>query len=356
MKRTAQACDAIGIAANQIAVPLNIILATLPVSKPTTNGYHGPNGRLCSSAAAANSTSYAPSAQQKPVHDGDAYGDASGGRTRAATPTQRKTPAQEQTKLVMFNVKISPAARSSLIFNTESCLSVPGYTGVVQRPASIIVDFQDELGHPRRLRAEGFASAIMQHEADHVKGITYPDVLRDRKFLFHQSQYAALHNALHTLNDQVDTPALAAVSALHDLSLFARQGRAKQRDAPALAAARTHALNTLRTVGASSSPSCNATDDNMVDDTHAQGMQPTGTAPCDVPPSMVCDPTFQPLEGLLAAHPAPHAVLDAIMFNRSESFTKWNRSRYRWTSMIRGRSHEMGFLHSLEPLFRLIGC
>ncbi len=57
----------------------------------------------------------------------------------------------------------------------EGCLSLPGLQGVVKRANEVIVKGQDETGKPVRIRAEGYAARVIQHEVDHLDGVLFID-------------------------------------------------------------------------------------------------------------------------------------------------------------------------------------
>lgn len=57
----------------------------------------------------------------------------------------------------------------------EGCMSVPDYTGNVQRAQSIVVQFLDEHGALRVLQTEGFEAVAIQHELDHLDGLLFLD-------------------------------------------------------------------------------------------------------------------------------------------------------------------------------------
>ncbi|MBI2911592.1 MAG: peptide deformylase [Chloroflexi bacterium] len=64
----------------------------------------------------------------------------------------------------------------------EGCLSVPGYEGVLSRPARVVVAGLGLTGEPVRLEAGGLLAKCLQHELDHLDGILYVDriqALRD---------------------------------------------------------------------------------------------------------------------------------------------------------------------------------
>lgn len=57
----------------------------------------------------------------------------------------------------------------------ESCLSVPGRCGTVERPERVTVCAQDRRGEPVRLEAEGLLAVCLCHEIDHLDGVVYVD-------------------------------------------------------------------------------------------------------------------------------------------------------------------------------------
>jgi peptide deformylase len=57
----------------------------------------------------------------------------------------------------------------------EGCLSIPGFTAVVERPSRVHVVGQDLEGNPQELDAEGLLARVVCHEIDHLDGILYLD-------------------------------------------------------------------------------------------------------------------------------------------------------------------------------------
>ena len=55
----------------------------------------------------------------------------------------------------------------------EGCLSVPGFTALVERPSRIQVIGQDLEGNPQEIDAEGLLARAFCHEIDHLDGILY---------------------------------------------------------------------------------------------------------------------------------------------------------------------------------------
>ena len=57
----------------------------------------------------------------------------------------------------------------------EGCLSIPGFTAVVERPDRVVVTGQDLDGNSQEKEAEGLLARVLCHEVDHLGGILYLD-------------------------------------------------------------------------------------------------------------------------------------------------------------------------------------
>lgn len=57
----------------------------------------------------------------------------------------------------------------------EGCLSFPGITVEVPRSARIGIEALDRYGRPVEMRAEGLLAVAIQHEIDHLDGVTLAD-------------------------------------------------------------------------------------------------------------------------------------------------------------------------------------
>ena len=57
----------------------------------------------------------------------------------------------------------------------EGCLSIPGFTAMVERPSHIGIRAQDLRGEPVERDAEGLLARVISHEIDHLDGILYLD-------------------------------------------------------------------------------------------------------------------------------------------------------------------------------------
>jgi len=61
----------------------------------------------------------------------------------------------------------------------EGCLSVPGLRGLVPRYCNIEYTGFDAMGNVTTMIASGFHARVVQHECDHLKGVLYPQRMRD---------------------------------------------------------------------------------------------------------------------------------------------------------------------------------
>lgn len=57
----------------------------------------------------------------------------------------------------------------------EGCLSVPGFSGTVERPESVLLKYTDENNEEKTLEAQGYLARAIFHEYDHLEGILYTD-------------------------------------------------------------------------------------------------------------------------------------------------------------------------------------
>lgn len=57
-------------------------------------------------------------------------------------------------------------------FKEESCLSIPGVKVYVHRATTIWLTYQDPSGQKRAMKAKDFLARVIQHEVDHLNGLT----------------------------------------------------------------------------------------------------------------------------------------------------------------------------------------
>ncbi|AJE04748.1 peptide deformylase [Geobacter pickeringii] len=90
--------------------------------------------------------------------------------------------------LVMVNPEI--VRREGDTIGREGCMSVPDYTGDVERATAVTVRFLDGDGAEREVAATGFEAIAIQHEMDHLDGILFLDRIVSLKTgLFRRKSY-----------------------------------------------------------------------------------------------------------------------------------------------------------------------
>ena len=75
--------------------------------------------------------------------------------------------------LIMVNPEITK--REGAATMREGCMSVPDYTGDVERATHIKVRFTDESDTMREVETSGFEAVAIQHEMDHLDGVLFLD-------------------------------------------------------------------------------------------------------------------------------------------------------------------------------------
>ena len=81
----------------------------------------------------------------------------------------------EESPLVLVNPEVTRRVGRREI--DEGCLSVPGYSGLVNRSIKTKVKALDAEGVPFRISAEGLLSQALEHEIDHLDGVLFIDHL-----------------------------------------------------------------------------------------------------------------------------------------------------------------------------------
>lgn len=82
---------------------------------------------------------------------------------------------------VFINPVLRPVGDETRTF-FEGCLSVQGYTALVERSAEVEVSGLDERGQPHTMHVRGWPARILQHEVDHLDGTLYIDRMLSRSF------------------------------------------------------------------------------------------------------------------------------------------------------------------------------
>ncbi len=85
------------------------------------------------------------------------------------------SPDEEPDLHVLVNPRI--LATEGRDVDTEGCLSMPGITEKVRRPAWVRVEARDVAGNLRTIEADGLLARAIQHEIDHLDGVLFTDHL-----------------------------------------------------------------------------------------------------------------------------------------------------------------------------------
>lgn len=72
-------------------------------------------------------------------------------------------------------------ARDGMQIEDEGCLSVPGFTASVGRPARVTARGLDRYGNEKEIEGTGLLARALQHEIDHLEGTLFLDRLRGIK-------------------------------------------------------------------------------------------------------------------------------------------------------------------------------
>ena len=89
--------------------------------------------------------------------------------------------------LILINPEIT-AVGGSLCTYEEGCLSIPGVYLDVVRPSVVDVSYRDEMGRPKRMKADGLMARCIQHEMDHLNGVLFVDRVTDELSLNEELQ------------------------------------------------------------------------------------------------------------------------------------------------------------------------
>ena len=76
--------------------------------------------------------------------------------------------------LVCFNPKIIKSYTEEVEFE-EGCLSYPDVFLNLSRPDKIVIKYEDVDKKEHKMKLQGFASRVFQHELDHLDGIDFTE-------------------------------------------------------------------------------------------------------------------------------------------------------------------------------------
>jgi peptide deformylase len=81
---------------------------------------------------------------------------------------------------VLVNPVVEPVAEAGAVTFYEGCLSVPGYSGAVERARCVRLSALGADGEPYSAIYSGWPARIVQHEVDHLDGRIYVDRVATR--------------------------------------------------------------------------------------------------------------------------------------------------------------------------------
>ena len=136
----------LGLAANQVGVPLRVLVMGIPSAELGT----GPSTELRAGPA----------------------------------PFEEKAeePVEGDDRVVEEYVLVNPefVKKSGERVVDEGCLSIPGYRGTLTRAERVTVKGLDRDGRSVRLKADGLMAQALEHEIDHLDGILYIDRMKEQ--------------------------------------------------------------------------------------------------------------------------------------------------------------------------------
>lgn len=87
--------------------------------------------------------------------------------------------AEPEPGRIYYFVNPEITMKEGTVEGEEGCLSVPGYSGLVDRPQKITIKGLDRDGQPQEYTFEDFDARVMCHEFDHLDGILYKDKAKE---------------------------------------------------------------------------------------------------------------------------------------------------------------------------------
>ena len=113
-----------------------------------------------------------------------------GSRLRVAVMDASVHPQGKGGRGLIILVNPSVIAAEGTVVQREGCLSIPDFTGNVQRAARVQVQAYDQDGRLQEFWLEGFEAIIAQHEIDHLDGKLFLDrVANLRTDVFRRKTY-----------------------------------------------------------------------------------------------------------------------------------------------------------------------
>ena len=74
--------------------------------------------------------------------------------------------------ITCFNPKILKESKKTIVME-EGCLSYPDLFLDIERPESVVIKYEDENKKLHKVKLDGLAARVFQHEYDHMEGIDF---------------------------------------------------------------------------------------------------------------------------------------------------------------------------------------
>jgi peptide deformylase len=101
--------------------------------------------------------------------------------------SSRENEEQRHPLLVIINPEV--LSMEGAVVEEEGCLSIPDYVENVKRAARVKVRAQDRAGATIEIEAEGLLAKALQHEIDHLNGLLFVDKLSPLKKSLFKRRY-----------------------------------------------------------------------------------------------------------------------------------------------------------------------
>src|SRR3989338_623911 len=98
-----------------------------------------------------------------------------GSSLRIAVMDSSRNPKVTESRGLIILINPRVIAAEGALVQREGCLSIPDFTGSVQRAARVQVQAHDQDGRLQEFWLEGFEAIIAQHEIDHLDGKLFLD-------------------------------------------------------------------------------------------------------------------------------------------------------------------------------------
>tara|TARA_B100000749_G_scaffold36540_1_gene25252 strand:- start:1514 stop:2029 length:516 start_codon:yes stop_codon:yes gene_type:complete len=83
--------------------------------------------------------------------------------------------------ITMINPSLEVCNGDGVITEEEGCLSLPGFSAMVERADEVVVSGIDRNGNSQTIEGKGLLARAFQHEMDHLNGTLFVDRLRGIK-------------------------------------------------------------------------------------------------------------------------------------------------------------------------------